>query len=356
MIITEKAFDAIPDLVYVTDDNYLIVCANRAVADALGIPQSELTGMKCHTVFHESEEPPPCCPRLQGHDIRGTVYIEGPLMREGSRYSLSVSPIEDGSGRAIGLLHVAHDMAELVTARDALAASARDKDLVLREIHHRVKNNLMVLASLLKMQGSTHANPEVADALVEAQSRIRTMTLIHEKLYRARDAKHLNCAWYLKSLAEEIFAAFQVSRSRISLTVEAPSTEVAVDILTPCGLLVNELLTNALKHAFGPAERGAITLSFSHKKDCPYVLSLSDTGRGLPEGFGIKDGSTLGMQLIAMLTKQLGGTLEIVSQPGAGAAFAVTFAGPAHRAADGATSTGKAAKSSRPRPAPIPLL
>jgi two-component sensor histidine kinase len=199
----------------------------------------------------------------------------------------------------------------------------KEREAMLQEIHHRVKNNLQVISSLINMQVRRLSDASSRLALQECQSRVQTMALIHEMLYQSKNYSSVQFSEYTRSLAANIFQATGVSPTTVALDLSIEALSLAVDKAIPCGLILNELITNALKHAF-PNERGGVVhVKLAKVSDREILLSVTDDGIGLPTSFDMETSNSLGMQLVSTLVEQLEGHLEITRS--GGTAFSVTF-------------------------------
>jgi PAS domain S-box-containing protein len=202
------------------------------------------------------------------------------------------------------------DITDRKRAEAQLQASLREKEVLLKEIHHRVKNNLQIISSLLDLQAETVADPRVRAIFEESQHHIQAMALIHESLYQSHDLARLDAADYLGRLSQQLFAAYQASDERITLKLDLDRVALEPNRAIPCGLLLNELLSNALKHAFPNGQTGEIHISLQVCSG-QATLCVRDTGVGLPEGLDFRHTDTLGLQLVYLLTEQLGGTITL---------------------------------------------
>ncbi|MGD8353795.1 MAG: PAS domain S-box protein, partial [Pseudomonadota bacterium] len=211
----------------------------------------------------------------------------------------------------------------LLRSEEQLKASLVEKEMLLREIHHRVKNNLQVISGLLDLQAHHIRDPVDRELYKDSQNRVITMALIHEALYQSTNLSQVDFAEYIRNLCENLMVSYGADRNRIKLEIEAEKTEMVVDTAIPCGLIINELITNALKHAFPGDRRGTISLTFRRMRNRNYLLVVSDDGVGIPRDMDINDTSTLGMQLVSALTGQLGGTLKVRRSAGTG--FTIKF-------------------------------
>ena len=235
-----------------------------------------------------------------------------------------------------------------VTARKkaerALAGSLDEKGALLKEVHHRVKNNLQVIISLLRLEAGRSGQAASKAVLAEMQGRIQSMALLHETLYRSDDLAAVDLAVYLGRLAEQLFRA-AAPRGRVRLDLQLGSAHISLEQAIPCGLLVNELLSNCLKHGFPDEREGVVTLGLQPVGGGPeLLLTVSDTGVGLPADLEARRAGSLGLQLVVDLARQLRGALEI--ERGEGARFSLRFT-PGARARAAPRSTGACSSKKR---------
>ncbi len=183
--------------------------------------------------------------------------------------------------------------------------------MLLGEIHHRVKNNLQIVHSLLGLQSTSISDEIVVGMLRESQNRIRSMALIHQTLYESKDFARVDFRNFLESLVPTLISSYGVASERISLKLNSIDVFLPINTAIPCGLIVNEIIANSLKHAFPGNREGTIGIDLSHLDATTVRLTVNDDGVGIPESRDLTDTTTLGLQLITMLTDQLGGTLSI---------------------------------------------
>jgi len=213
---------------------------------------------------------------------------------------------------------------DLQLAHHSMEASLREKEALLREIHHRVKNNLQIISSLLYLQADRIDSQDVKDALQDMQSRVHSMALIHEHLYGSHDFAEIDLAAYLNHLCAQLFRLLVRTPDAIQMHLDLVPVHLGIDQAIPCGLLVNELVTNAFKHAFPDGRRGEVRIELQPFDDGSSVrLRVSDNGVGLPAGLDLQHLSSLGLQLVNGLIGQLCGRLEI--GPGPGTEMVVEF-------------------------------
>jgi len=221
---------------------------------------------------------------------------------------------------------VGRDITDQKRADEQLRASLEEKTVLLKEVHHRVKNNLQIISSLLELQSDFIADEESRRFIRESQNRIGAMALVHEKLYQSETFTSINLGDYIESLTQYLFSTFVKGTEAIGLTVEVEDVHLAIDEAIPCGLIVNELVSNALKHAFPKGVEGEIAVRCRSGKDGWVTVTVSDTGIGLPAGFDIENTESLGLQLVTMLVNQLRGAIRLVTEK-KGTAVMVSFPG-----------------------------
>ncbi|NOQ28633.1 MAG: PAS domain S-box protein, partial [Methanosarcinales archaeon] len=203
-------------------------------------------------------------------------------------------------------------------AEDQIKASLKEKEVLLREIHHRVKNNLQVVSSLLDMQARDASNKDTIDALTESKDRINAMALIHTQLYEGSDLSEINMNRFVNSLLVQVFQSYSARDVEITPIVSVADYPFPISMAVPGGLLLNELLSNALKHAFVGRKEGTIEVSMTASEEGKINLTVSDDGAGLPPGFDINTTGTLGLRMVKILIEdQLRGSLEVISKEGA---------------------------------------
>jgi two-component sensor histidine kinase len=207
---------------------------------------------------------------------------------------------------------------------ELISASLREKEVFLSEIHHRVKNNLQIISSLLALQCDRVTDPAVRDALMDSQNRIRSMGLIHEQLYKFVDLSRIDFSLYIDSLADALLRAHSRDVSRITVRSRVEHIFLPVGLALPCGLIVNELVTNCLKHAFRGDASGEVHIEFNRNPDGDYTLIVEDDGVGLPPDMDWRRTTSLGLRLVMNLVQiQLGGSIDVAC--GNGARFQITF-------------------------------
>lgn len=222
-----------------------------------------------------------------------------------------------GNGNAFAMYRgVLVDVTDSHARQAATAARVQEKDVLIKEIHHRVKNNMQIISSILSLQESAVRDPSDLMLFRESQGRIRAMALVHEHLYHAKDFAAVDFGAYVRELAPSLKNAYGPDADRYTLQIEADEVTLDINSAIPAGLMLHEALSNAFRHAFPPDRSGTVRVGFSTRSDGTRRLSVADDGIGLPAGLDVVTTDTLGFRLMHMLADQIDGTLEVVSADG----------------------------------------
>ena len=230
----------------------------------------------------------------------------------GSHHALE-NEIEERK-RAEDALQRAHD--ELAKQVEERTRELREKEVLLKEVHHRVKNNLQVISSLVGLQADGSEDETVREVLRDVIYRVRSMALVHEKLYQSADLARIDFAEYARSLLSYLWRAHGAAAAAVRLTLDLAPVSLTVDTAIPCGLILNELAGNALKHAFRGRSDGEVTVSLQETADGRICLRVRDNGVGLPAGFDWRQARSLGLRLVQMLAGQLDGAVDVRGEEG----------------------------------------
>ncbi|MDI6698880.1 MAG: PAS domain S-box protein [Candidatus Saccharicenans sp.] len=234
-------------------------------------------------------------------------------------------PVYDRAGNLVAIEGIARDITERKLAEEALVQSLREKEILVREIHHRVKNNMQVISSILNLQSALLDDPRAKAAFKECQYRIRSMAMVHERLYRSKDLSHVDFGDYLSTIAHHIFLDHRISQEQVQLHLEIKPVNLSINTAVPLGLIINEMITNAFKHAFPAGRRGNLWLNLRKINEGRAELVVRDDGVGLPDGLDTKKVESLGMVIINTLVEQIDGKLKVISGKNKGAEFRLTF-------------------------------
>ena len=249
-------------------------------------------------------------------EMEGRTYLKNGAMRW---ISVSCRPfIERESGRVTAVLGAVKDITERKLADERLRASLREKETLLKEVHHRVKNNLQIITSLLNLQAMSITDTEKRELFIMAQNRVRSMALVHEKLYQSDNLELIDFRSYLQQLINEIAMTYERSKGIDALEVESDEISLPINLAIPCGLIVTELVTNAVKYAFPPGWEGKprIRISLRSERNDMVRLTVNDNGIGMPATVNAEKSETLGLSLVNILVRQIEGTLNFSREYG----------------------------------------
>jgi PAS domain S-box-containing protein len=308
-------FEQSIDAVLLSDPGGTILAANPEACRIFGRTEEELCRLGRKGIIDEND--PRLKEALKERTIRKKYKGELIFLRkDGTTFPGEVSSAlfinKDGDEKTINIIR---DITERKKTHDRLVASLKEKETLLQEIHHRVKNNLQVISSLLSLQGHRLAEHEQRAMFQDSQNRIKSMALVHEQLYQSADLSTIHFEEYLQKLTAMLFRSYDNTSRNIRLHIAAKGIVLPVAKAVPCGLIVNELVTNALKHAFSQNRSGTINLEIVAKGN-QYRLTVQDDGVGLPEGLDLLRSESLGLQIVQVLVKQLDGEWEIDKKEG----------------------------------------
>lgn len=299
--------------------DYRFLEVNPAFEVHTGLRVSEIIGRTIREVTPQIEQ--------EWIDVYGKVALSG----ESVSFENYTAPLDKWFNvsafcpRLGQFVSVFSDISERKRAEQALRASLEEKTVLLKEVHHRVKNNLNVVSSLLNLQAEAAGNVDVQKILAESQDRIRAIARLHEYLYRSEDLALIDTADYVHDLVNHLYMTYGTALEDLDLQVAVDDLHLDLDTAIPCGLILNELISNALKHAFPQEVKetpGRLSIEL-HRQEGGICLRVADNGIGLPPAFDIQNTSSLGLQLVAMLSKQLGATLDV--QRAAGTVFNICW-------------------------------
>jgi two-component sensor histidine kinase len=246
-----------------------------------------------------------------------TTYDVVIFARDGRQLHLELNTqLIKEKGKPVSMQGIGRDITERKQMEERIRASLKEKEMLLREVHHRVKNNFQVITSLMSLQSVSIQNPELRKSFMDAQSRIRSMSLIHEKFYQSDDLSRLDFSSYVNTIVNELHYSFADSRE-IEPLVDVVDIRLNVDQANPCGLIINELLTNSFKYAFPKGWEGSAEIQVSIRETGGRIeMVIGDNGAGLPDSVDLNTTQTLGLSLVSLLVKQLDGTLVLERSPG----------------------------------------
>lgn len=315
------AIEAAPTGMVMVDQHGTIVLVNAHLERLFGYSRDELIGHPVEMLVPE---------RFREHHptVRDGFYDQPHARAMGSNRDLygrrkdgtevpveiRLNPVITPDG--VFVLSSIVDITERKRAAAQLEASLREKETLLKEVHHRVKNNLQVISSLLSLQAGYVADDNLAAMLQDSQNRVHSIALVHEKLYQARDLARVDMGEYLATLTKHLQGALGRTEADVTLEIAPIELELPLDAAVPCGLIVNELVTNALKHAFPGRRSGHVRVRAGVGDDRRITIAVSDDGIGLPPAFDFERSSSMGLRLVSTLARQLGAKVSVDREHG----------------------------------------
>ncbi len=308
--------ESAPDGIVVVDSSGRIAIVNTQTERIFGYNRNELIGQRVEVLVPDRYQ--------TSHSIDRQAYTACPRTRpmgaglplmgkkkDGAEFpiEISLSPLKTESDTLI--ISIIRDITKRREAEDRIKASLREKEVLLKEIHHRVKNNLQVTSSLLRLQSSYTQDPGAREMFIECQNRIRSMALVHEKLYQSSDLSRINMSDYAQTLGLLLMRSFGIEPGRIRLEVPQNDVMLPIGTAVPSALILNELISNCLKHAFSNEGGGTIRAAMEHRPPSEIALIVADNGKGLPAKIDFDRLESLGLRLVHTLTQQLEGHVEI---------------------------------------------
>lgn len=312
--------ESVPQLVWICNPDGLNVYFNHQWVEYTGMTLEESYGTGWNKPFHPEDKQPAWDAWNNAVRKGGTYRIECRLRRADGTYHWFLTrglPMRDSAGNIVKWFGTCTDIDDLKAAQEEQRRSLLEKDTLLKEIHHRVKNNLQIVCSLLMLQEDSLVDPAAAAALKESRQRVLSMALIHERLYSNPRMDAIDFGEYTRAIVQELFNSYTgVTGGHVSSALNVAPVRLKIDQAIPCGLILNEIVTNALKYAYPAGTPGEVSIELKEMPDRHVRLEVSDRGVGLRNGFDWKNPQSLGLSIVSILTEQLGGTLNFRSGPG----------------------------------------
>lgn len=318
-------FESDPDYTLLLDINGVILDANQATVNFTGLSKKELIGKHIKKLGISIEEYVDLKEKflltIKEQYVKPSLPILVNQKGENHWVESQFIPIKK-NGDISSVLLIATDITKKKRATDQLRSSIEEKEILLKEIHHRVKNNMQIISSLLNLQTQYIDDEGAADILKESQNRVKSMAMLHEKLYQSKNFTHIKFEDYVKSLVSDLFFTYSTSPDKVRLTIEVEDVSLNLETAVPCGLIISELVSNCLKHAFPNGRKGEMYVSLKDRNG-NYELIVSDDGIGFPQNLEFENTESLGLQLVQNLTNQIDG--EIIIDSSHGTKFIIVF-------------------------------
>ncbi len=337
--VSEKSYQYLvqnsPDIIYTLNEGGRFSFLSGPVKEILGYENRQLVGKHYTDIVHpEDWEKAENTFNERRRAIRGPRYAElrlkvnsenlnaEPEMKDYRIFEVRAKGIystqeQDDQETQLGTYGVARDITERIEYEELIKMNLREKEVLLKEIHHRVKNNMQIVSSLMRLQERRLDNDEVRQALQVSQNRITAMSLIHEILYRSEDLADIDLELYVKRISGNLFSIFGAHSQNVRTKLDIHAVRLGINQAIPCGLILNELISNALEHAFEESEGGKISITASYSGDGHVELVVGDNGKGIPEEIDVESTETLGLRLVrGLVIDQLEGSLSLSREAG----------------------------------------
>jgi PAS domain S-box-containing protein len=287
---------------------------NLSLCEMIGYSEEELLSRTFSDITHPDDIHIglDAAKKMVAGEINNTMFEKRYVRKDGSLINVVISPtiIRDSDGNPLHFMALFQDITERKKAEDEIKRSLKEKEILLKEIHHRVKNNMAIISSLLQLQARYSKDEKVTQLLRDSQSRISSMALVHEKLYQTKDFSNINFREYVGELVSHLLDTYGKEKGDIGLLLSVDNINLNIDTMIPCGLILNELVTNSLKYAFDGIEKPEIRISFDTNNGRAELV-YGDNGIGMPEHIELPSSNSLGLQIVDMLALQLRGSVEL---------------------------------------------
>lgn len=304
--------------VCIINKNYGIEYINPIIEKEFG----KYEGQECFKYFHSKDSICSCC-KIENDDSQEDEKTEFFFPKNNKTFEMFSYPIKN-TNNTFSKLIVFYDITERKKIEDEIRHSLEEKELLMKEIHHRVKNNLMIVSSLLSLQSQHIKDEVILEMFKESQNRIKSMSIIHEHLYKSADLININFKIYIENLTKYIVKAYETDKGNITLKTDVDETHFNSKTAIYCGLIITELVSNCLKYAFNRTYNCMISVSFHTSETGKTVLIVKDNGKGLPADFDCKQSDSFGLQLVTIFAeKNLNGKIDVNGNDGT--EFKITF-------------------------------
>ena len=321
-----SALEQTADLVVITDKEGVIEYVNPSLEKLTSYTKEEVIG-KTPRILKSGKLKKSIYKELWETILSGRSYSHEFINKKkgGNLYyeEKTISPIKDAQGNITHFASTGRDITERKRAEEIIKKSLEEKEVLLKEIHHRVKNNMQIISSLLRIQSGSIEDEKTQEMFYALHDRIKSMSLLYEMLYQSKDIARVDLSEYIRSLTTHLVSMYRDRVGVINLKLDVKDVYLDLKRAVPCGLIITELVSNTLKHAFSKAERGEIAVEMHPDKGEKYTLVIRDSGKGFPEELDFRETESLGMKLVVDLVKQLKGTIELDRTKGT--SFSIRF-------------------------------
>ncbi len=302
---------------FLLDEEARVTYANNVAQKWFG-PLEKIKGEFCSKVFNMNN-PKTECSALNvlrtGETSQSETHIN--IANDGKKFFYEVAaPVRDEKGNISQITAVVIDITERKRMEERIRISLTEKEVLIREVHHRVKNNMAIISSLLKLQANKITDNKYKEMFEDSMGRIKSMAIAHEKLYLSKDLANVDFSAYINDIVTDIFTSYKFALGKVALSINVESVSIELDDAIPLGLIINELVSNSLKLAFPEGREGELEVMLKSNSENEYELTVRDNGIGFPEGLDFRKSESLGLNLVTALTRQIRGRIELNRETG----------------------------------------
>lgn len=322
----DQIFRSNPDGMMFIDTESNIIRINQSLLDLLGHEKNQCLNKKCWEIIKCPCHQGNFCNILKNYSNIEPLEFDLEIRNKSGEIRCCISSmriLRNRKGEPVGIINNIKDITDRKKAAEEIKNALKEKEIMLKEIHHRVKNNLQIIYSLMRLQENYLKNKESQEYFRDTAHRIRSMGIIHENLYHSEYLSRINFIDYINSLKDELLRLYRKGSEDVSITIASKPDKdkdtglyLDIDTAIPCGLIINELISNSLKYAFPGGRKGEISIAFFQDEQRRYTLIVGDNGIGVPGDFDIYDSNSLGLELVIALIEQLGGTIDVEKDTG----------------------------------------
>ncbi len=309
-------FENAPEYCYMISPGGGMLDINTSALAVLGYKKEDVIGKPFSTTIYSPSSVEKARKLFMQWEKTGKLRNEelNIITKKGEKRTvlLNVDAVRSEDGKVLHTISFQTDITERKRAEEQIKASLEEKEVLLQEIHHRVKNNMQIISSILNLQSSVIKHKGALELFKSSQNRIKSMALIHEKLYKTKDFTRIDFSKYVQGLSNDLFRVYGINQDVVKLNIDIKDVLLNINTAIPCGLIINELVSNSLKHAFPDNRKGKIKIAMSSLNNNEIELTVSDNGIGIPEEVDIKSTKSLGLHLVAILAEdQLKGEIKL---------------------------------------------
>ena len=315
-ILLDGIFNNIPDILGIQGKDHNVIRYNKAGYDFLNIDKDKVMGRKCHELIGLKDICPDCATQ-ECYETKKPAQVEKYLPESGRWFDARSYPILDENGNIKQVVEHLRDITEKKRREDQIRTDLEEKKTLLQELYHRTKNNMQVISSILSLKANKTDNLELKEAFKDINNKIKSMALVHQKLYQSKDLSRVDLSNYVNDLVNVLIVSNDVEPGSIKMQMKLEEVKVLIDSAIPLGLILSEIISNIFKHAFNEMSKGTITINLLKAENDHIIIDISDNGKGIPDDMILENSTSMGMQTIfTLINHQLKGLVNYKNDNG----------------------------------------